>query len=77
MMLLKPSGRKQYSLAAVTAPDQFKSYEDLEKRLKYVLGQKSARAAVQEQEDEYESYVQTPSKEESVIAELEAILCSL
>jgi hypothetical protein len=35
------------------------------------LGQKSARAAVQEQEDEYESYVQTPSKEENVIAELE------
>ena len=34
--------KKQYSLAAVTAPDQFKSYEDLEKRLKYVLGQKTA-----------------------------------
>ena len=34
--------KKQYSLAAVTAPDQFKSYEDLEKRLKYVLGQKNA-----------------------------------
>ena len=34
--------KKQYSLTAVTAPDQFKSYEDLEKRLKYVLGQKSA-----------------------------------
>ena len=34
--------KKQYSLQAVTAPDQFKSYEDLEKRLKYVLGQKTA-----------------------------------
>jgi hypothetical protein len=34
--------KKQYSLTAVTAPDQFKSYEDLEKRLKYVLGQKNA-----------------------------------
>ena len=34
--------KKQYSLAAITAPDQFKSYEDLEKRLKYVLGQKPA-----------------------------------
>jgi len=63
--------KKEYSLSAIVAPDQFKSYEDLEKRLKYVLGQKSARAAVQEQEDEYESYTQTPSKEESVIAELE------
>jgi hypothetical protein len=63
--------KKEYSLSAIVAPDQFKSYEDLEKRLKYVLGQKSARAAVQEQEDDYDSYAQTPSKEESVIAELE------
>ena len=29
--------KKQYSLAAVTAADQFKSYDDLQKRLKYVL----------------------------------------
>ena len=63
--------KKEYSLSAIVAPDQFKSYEDLDKRLKYVLGQKSARAAVQEQEDEYDSYTQTPSKEENVIAELE------
>jgi hypothetical protein len=63
--------KKEYSLSAIVAPDQFKSYEDLEKRLKYVLGQKSARAAVQEQEDDYDSYAQTPSKEEEVIAELE------
>ena len=34
--------KKEYSLTAITAADQFKSYEDLEKRLKYVLGQKSA-----------------------------------
>ena len=33
--------KKQYSLAGLTAEDQFKSYEDLERRLKYVLGQKS------------------------------------
>ena len=32
---------KEYSLAAVTAADQFKSYDDLEKRLKYVLGQRT------------------------------------
>jgi len=32
--------KKQYSLAAVTAADQFKSYDDLQKRLKYVLGQR-------------------------------------
>jgi hypothetical protein len=34
--------KKEYSLTALTAADQFKSYEDLEKRLKYVLGQKPA-----------------------------------
>jgi len=34
--------KKQYSLTAVTAPDQFKSYEQLETRLKMVLGQKTA-----------------------------------
>ena len=34
--------KKQYSLSALTAADQFKSYEDLEKRLKMVLGQKPA-----------------------------------
>jgi hypothetical protein len=32
--------KKQYSLTALTATDQFKSYEDLEKRLKMVLGAK-------------------------------------
>ena len=35
--------KKEYSLAAVTAADQFKSYDDLQKRLKYVLGQKPAQ----------------------------------
>jgi len=46
---------KEYSLAAVVAPDQFKSYEDLEKRLKYVLGQKQpARRIDEELENESE-----------------------
>jgi len=63
--------KKEYSLAAVVAPDQFKSYEDLEKRLKSVLGQKNAARAVAEQEDEYESYAQTPSKEDKIMEELE------
>ena len=40
--------KKQYSLAAVTAPDQFKSYEDLQKRLKYVLGQRPPARRVDE-----------------------------
>jgi hypothetical protein len=64
--------KKEYSLSAIVAADQFKSYEDLEKRLKYVLGQKSTpRAQSFEQEDEYESYVQTPSKEDAVMQQLE------
>ena len=66
--------KKEYSLSAVTAPDQFKSYDDLEKRLKYVLGQKTSAAQsrdVLEQEDEYEGYVQTSSVEEKVVEELE------
>ena len=53
--------KKEYSLAAVTAPDQFKSYEDLEKRLKYVLGQKSANrprldAEVEDEDNDRGSY---------------------
>ena len=46
--------KKQYSLSAITAPDQFKSYEDLERRLNTVLGQKP---------------VQAPRLDEEVIAE--------
>ena len=63
--------KKQYSLSAIIAPDQFKSYEDLEKRLKYVLGQKTSARAVAEQEDEYESYTQPVSRETKVMEELE------
>ena len=32
--------KKQYSLAELVAADQFKSYDDLKKRLDYVLGSK-------------------------------------
>jgi len=41
--------KKQYSLAAVTAPDQFKSYDDLKKRLDYVLGHKKPARRVDEE----------------------------
>ena len=34
--------KKEYSLTAIVAPDQFKTYEQLEQRLKMVLGQKSS-----------------------------------
>ncbi len=63
--------KKEYSLSAIIAPDQFKSYDDLQKRLNYVLGQKSAARAVAEQEEVYDSYVQTPTKEDQVVEELE------
>ena len=44
--------KKQYSLTAITA-DQFKTYEQLETRLKMVLGQKSSRPRYDEElEDE-------------------------
>ena len=46
---------KEYSLSALTDSDQFKSYEDLEKRLKYVLGQKPAQRRVFDEELEDES----------------------
>ncbi len=42
--------KKQYSLAAVTAPDQFKSYDDLKKRLDYVLGHKQPTRRVYDEE---------------------------
>jgi len=44
--------KKQYSLVALTAADQFKSYDDLQKRLKYVLGQKPTRRVDEEVFDE-------------------------
>ena len=47
--------KKQYSLAAVTAPDQFKSYEDLKRRLDYVLGSKPPARKVYDEELEDES----------------------
>ena len=41
--------KKQYSLTALTAQDQFKTYEQLEARLKAVLGQKSSRPRYDEE----------------------------
>ena len=32
--------KKQFSLAEIVAPEQFKTYEELKKRLEYVLGSK-------------------------------------
>lgn len=65
---------KQYSLTAFTASDKFKSYEELENRMNQVLGlktQPTQSRAVVEQEDEFESYNDSPSVESKVMEELE------
>jgi len=63
--------KKQYSLAEFVSPDQFKTYDELEKRLKSVLNQKDAASSVRQQEEEYDSYVQPETKEDKVMEELE------
>ena len=68
--------KKEYSLSAVTAPDQFKTYEELERRMNMVLGlggttTPTQSRAVSEQEDEYESYSAPVSRETKVMEELE------
>jgi hypothetical protein len=67
--------KKEYSLTALTASDQFKSYEELERRMNMVLGLKNASPtrsrAVVEQEDELEEFAQTPTVQERVVEELE------
>ena len=65
--------KKEYSLAAVTAADQFKSYEDLERRLKYVLGKKPAQQRYipdEELEDESEGLNSRSVAEETVTKSL-------
>ena len=65
--------KKQYSLSAFTAADQFKTYDELKKRLDYVLGSKSTRNVAQE-ETEYDNYAATEQKsvsEEDVMQKLE------
>ena len=67
--------KKEYSLSAITAPDQFKSYEELQKRLDYVLGKKGTpKRTPVEEETEYDSYAsqeQSKSVETNVMEELE------
>jgi len=68
--------KKEYSLTAITAPDQFKTYEELERRMNMVLGLSPSSSptqsrAVVEQEDQYESYNQPVNSETKVLEELE------
>jgi|Laugresu1bdmlbsd_1035121.scaffolds.fasta_scaffold00031_23 hypothetical protein len=66
--------KKEYSLSALIAPDQFKTYEELEKRLNYVLGvgKVAPKTSSADEEEEYESYMPKRSSEENVMEELEA-----
>jgi len=65
--------KKEYSLSAIVAPDQFKTYEELEKRLNYVLGigKVAPKSSTADIEEEYESYVPQRNIEENVMEELE------
>ena len=51
----KPDFASRRAEQTVTAPDQFKSYEDLKKRLNYVLGAKPPTRRVFDEELEDES----------------------
>ena len=65
--------KKQYSLAELVAPDKFKSYDDLKKRLDAVLGKSNRRPV--EEETEYDNYATTEQKrvsEEDVLRKLES-----
>jgi hypothetical protein len=62
--------KKQYSLSELVAPDQFKSYDELKKRLEYVLGNKSSRRQDPEVEDEEDYRGPAPSLTEDLRTEL-------
>ena len=64
--------KKQFSLSAFTAADQFKSYDDLKRRLDYVLGTKAkAQAAQQTEYDDYAAQETKKVTEEEVLKKLE------
>ena len=58
--------KQQHSLAEIVAPDQFKSYEDLKKRLDYVLGLTIAPKR-QDPEVANEEFVETVNEERAVV----------
>ena len=68
--------KKEYSLQDFVAADQFKSYDDLKKRLDYVLGNKSPKFQDQEtleEESSFEAESRAPSVPQSVKEELESL----
>jgi hypothetical protein len=62
--------KKQYSLAELVAADQFKSYDELKKRLDYVLGSKSSARIDEEVEDEEGYRGPAPSLDDDLRSEL-------
>jgi hypothetical protein len=68
--------KKEYSLSAIVAPDQFKSYEELEKRLNMVLGKggvprRHQDSETMDEETNYDSNVESSSSNDRVMQELE------
>ena len=66
--------KKEHSLEEIVSPSNFKTYEELEKRMNSVLGLNKPKASRQQMEEEelYESFSSTTkSKEENVMEELE------
>lgn len=61
--------KTEHSLQELVSRDKFKSPEELEKRLNYVLGSKSISQSVREQEEELEPLAQ--SSESDIMKELE------
>jgi hypothetical protein len=62
--------KKQYSLSELVAADQFKSYDELKKRLGYVLGSKGSTRVDSEVEDEDDYRGPAPSLTEDLRSEL-------
>ena len=66
--------KKEQSLVDFVATDKFKTYDELDKRLNYVLGKTSTRKTSVEEETEYDNYAAVESKqvsEEQVMEKLE------
>jgi len=74
--------KKEYSLEEFVAPDQFKSYDDLKKRLDYVLGNKGTpkfqdEESLQEEEEfRQQNRVEAKPVPQSVKEELESLSSS-
>ena len=66
--------KKEYSLTELVSDDKFKSYDELKKRLDYVLGTKSTRSTPVQEETEYDNYQEVERKkvtEDEVMSKLE------